>query len=424
MVDAGVERLGYRVADVLENRVRTAVETGQRLAVPLLDLHLIGPSAAELRCAAFGGALPGELDDLLGQGGAEAASREGGDDRQLRRSAGDDVPDLSLHLGGRVVPRVDVRRLLLAVGALVGDRVDRPLDEHHLAIAGPEPAVCEIVRVLQNSAGGPESPGIVGAANDAEVLEIPLCGLFALHRGEVTNDGVPEGVVSIGERIPVSSGLPGAPRRVETRSHSVEAFVGAEAVAPSHEVYESSSLDGLAGGVVGPALGVEVLGEEENLSMAVGEGQPLRILLHQREMESLRNDPGREIDPSLELLEEGRAQLLAVSFDRTLDASPSPLALPVRGSLGAHDSAPALVVSWTGAGLSLVTSSSTGASSVTASSLVEQGMAPSPSDAVSSNRRENGSRADSTGSVLVSTRRQVSILIPQGVWRHRRSTRV
>ena len=51
--------------------------------------------------------------------------------------------------------------------ALVGDGVDRTLDEHHGPIALAISAMPEVVRIPEDAGGRAETPAVEGAAHDA-----------------------------------------------------------------------------------------------------------------------------------------------------------------------------------------------------------------------------------------------------------------
>src|SRR5450631_2695856 len=91
LIDAGVQGLGERPTNVVDDGIRATVETRERVAMSLLDLHLVGPTVPELRRPTFDGASSGELGDLLRESGAAPVPRVSGDDRQLRRSVGDEI---------------------------------------------------------------------------------------------------------------------------------------------------------------------------------------------------------------------------------------------------------------------------------------------------------------------------------------------
>ena len=148
-------------------------------------------------------------------------------------------------------------------------------------------------------------------------------------------------VVAIGQGLPVSGGLARPVRRVEASGHPVQAFVEADGIPAKHQIDYGSALDRPALREVGPRTPLDVLSQVERLAVTVAERQPGRLSLRRREVESLRDEPGGQINLLAEPFEEAGAHCSPLIVGGGLDclrgSLPSPFSRSI-GTDGAHGS--------------------------------------------------------------------------------------
>jgi RNA polymerase sigma factor for flagellar operon FliA len=183
---------------------RSKASEGQR--VPGLELHLVRPARRDVGAPALEARERSERADLGGQLLSPSIAAVSHDDLHSAR-LGKDVCQAPRPLRIKRASGGDVASLLAPMPRLVGDGVNRPLDEHELPIGGPVPAGHERARTgLRQEPGHfirasyrAETPGIEGRWRDAEAVQ-HLSGLPSMGGGfEIRGLGSPQ-IVGLGRQ--------------------------------------------------------------------------------------------------------------------------------------------------------------------------------------------------------------------------------